>query len=234
MRSTNYCEHCKVEVSSDLKYCPLCGKFVLNKEDGQVEENGNSYPIYDFSYIYRAKWLKVVKYAIICISLICILTNLLFSPKVYWFPYVVIGLYCIWKCIFFPYKEGQNHIRRIPVSGIIIAVSLILLDVYDHIVFKTLLGWAVVFAGPSVLTATTVLSLILSLATPKYDIQLIRGIVYLEIISAIWFIVGLFFTKHYTIWPIFMFFVATSVSLFILFLTKKKRMLKEINRNFHI
>lgn len=108
------------------------------------------------------------------------------------------------------------------------------IDVYDHLVFNTLFGWGVIYTAPCILTLTTIISLIISLATNKYDVQLIRGMVYLLIVSLVAFIVELIVVKNYYIWPIFMYFLSAIISVFILLLTKKKRMFKEINRNFHI
>ncbi len=230
----HFCEHCKVKVSEDLKYCPLCGKFVLSDEHGSVEEGKNSYPIYDLSYVYRAKWLKIVRDVLLFLAVLSVFINLFFQTPVYWFPYVLAGLFVVWKVMFFPFKEGQNHIKRIPVSGLLIALFLIFIDIYDHLVIGTALGWAIVFASPAVLTGTIVLSLILALSTSVYDVQLIRGIVYLEIISVIVFVLRLFFFKDFVLWPAFMMNCSASISLFVLFMAKKRRMIKEINRNFHI
>lgn len=230
----HFCQHCRVDVAEDLKYCPLCGKFVLKDEHDEAVEGGNSYPIYDLSYIYRAKWLKVVKDVLWFSAFLVVLINLLFDTAVYWFPYVLAGLFAFWKVVFLPFKEGENHIRRIPVSGLIIALLLMFIDIYDHICWGTALGWAIVFASPAVLTATTIMSLILSISTSKYDVQLIRGIVYLVIISVIVFVLRLFIFRSFAIWPTFMFLVSASASLFILLVSKKRRMVKEINRNFHI
>ena len=230
----HFCEHCKVSISADLKYCPLCGKFVLKDEHGVANEGGNSYPIYDLSYIYRAKWLKIVKDILWFIAILSVFINVFYKTPVYWFPYVLAGLFVAWTVIFFPFKEGQNHIKRIPLSGLIIALFLIFIDIYDHVFVGTALGWAITFASPAVISGTVIISLILALSTSVYDVQLIRGIVYLEIISVIVFVLRLFFLKNFAFWPAFMMICASSISLFILFMAKKRRMVKEINRNFHI
>ena len=230
----HFCGHCNVNVSDDLKYCPLCGKFVLNDEYGVVKEGKNSYPIYDLSYIYRAKWLKIVRDVLLFIAMLSVFVNLFFKTTIYWFPYVLASLFIVWKTIFFPFKEGQNHIKRIPVSGLLIALFLIFIDIYDYIMIGTELGWALVFTSPAVLTGTIALSLILALSTSVYDVQLIRGIVYLEIISVVVFVLRLFFFKNFVLWPAFMMICSASISLFVLFMAKRRRMIKEINRNFHI
>lgn len=234
MPKTNFCTHCRVFVAGDLKYCPLCGKFVLECENFEITENENSYPIYDLDYIYRAKWLKLVKYSLLLVSIIAVAVNLLFSIGCIWFPYVLIGLFAVWKVVFYPFKEGQNHIKRIPITGFILSIAVMTIDIYNHLVFDTLLGWGVIYTAPCILTLTTIISLIISLATNKYDVQLIRGMVYLLIVSLVAFIVELIVVKNYDIWPIFMYFLSATISVFILLLTKKKRMVKEINRNFHI
>ncbi len=234
MHNQNYCTNCKVDVSADLKYCPLCGKFVLEDEKQEVFEGANSYPLYDLSYIYRAKWLKLVKYSFILVCLIAIAVNLLFGAKCLWFPYVLIGFFAIWKTVFYPFKEGQNHIKRIPITGFILAVSVAIVDVYDHLMFDTSIGWGVIYTAPSILAFASVISLILALSNSKFDVQLIRGMVYLELVSVVLFVVKLFVATSYDVWPSFMYFLCATVSLFVLFIAKRRKMLKEINRNFHI
>lgn len=234
MHKPNYCTNCKVDVSADLKYCPLCGKFVLENENQEVLEGENSYPMYDLSYIYRAKWLKLVKYSLILVSLIAVGVNLLFDINCLWFPYVLIGMFAIWKAVFYPFKEGQNHIKRIPITGFILAISVACIDIYDHFLWGTQIGWGVIYTAPSILAFASVISLILALSNFGFDVQLIRGLIYLEIVSVILFVVKLFVAKEYDVWPSFMYFLSATVSLFILLIAKKRRMVKEINRNFHI
>ena len=234
MRKSNFCTACKVDVSGDLKYCPLCGRFVLDDENSTAEENENSYPNYDLSYIYKAKWLKLVKDSLILVSLVALAVNLLFNINCIWFPYVFVGLYCLWSAVYYPFKEGQNHIKRIPITGFILSIAVIFVDVYNHLVFDTLFGWGVIYTAPAILTASVVVSLIISLSTNKYDTQLIRGLMYLLIVSVVAFVVELIVVKNYPLWPIFMYFLSSTISVSVLMLAKRKRMVKEINRNFHI
>ena len=40
----NNCPNCKVRVSEDLRFCPLCGKFVANNKEDHPVQMGNSFP----------------------------------------------------------------------------------------------------------------------------------------------------------------------------------------------
>ena len=234
MIKSNHCANCNLEVAEDLAYCPLCGKHMFKGNTPESKETPNSYPRYDFLYIYRRKWLKQLGLCLLFAGILCIGINLMYKTEPFWFPYALIFLYALWKIVFMPFKEGQNHIKRLPASGLIIAISLILIDLYNHCALGLPLGWAIVFAGPSVLTLTIVLSFIIALATPKYDTQVIKGMIYVSIVNVVFFALRFFVLKGMYIWPNFMALMASVISLFILFVFKRKRLVKEVNRNFHI
>lgn len=230
----HFCEHCNVTIAEDLRYCPLCGKFVRSDEKATSTEGANSYPIYDLSYIYRAKWLKIVRASFWFIAGLIAFINLVFKPNFLWFPYALAGIFVLWKIVFLPFKEGENHIKRLPVSGIILALFLIFIDIYDHLLVGTPIGWATIYSAPAVGSLVVIVSLILSLCNLNYQSQLVRGIVYMVVISTLVFALNLFVFKESVIWPSFMFFVSSSASLFILVVSKRRRIVKEINKSFHI
>lgn len=234
MIKSNHCTNCELEVAEDLAYCPLCGRHMFKGDIPESKETPNSFPQYDFLYIYRRKWLKQLGLCLIFVGLLCIGINLMYKTDPFWFPYALIFLYALWKIVFMPFKEGQNHIKRLPASGLIIAVSLVLIDLYNHYCLGLPLGWAIVFAGPCTLALTIVVSFLIAVTTPKYDTQIIKGMIYLSIVNIAFFILRFFVLKNMYIWPNFMALMASVISLFILFVFKRRRLVKEVNRNFHI
>jgi hypothetical protein len=221
-------------VAEDLRFCPLCGKFVAKDEKEEKKELYDSYPCVDMSYIYIVKWIKIVKAVLIFVGILSVLINLIFKTPVLWFPYVIAGLIAIWRVCFYPFKEGKSHISCLPTTGIIIALLLIFIDVYDYNFLHTRLGWALSIAVPAVFGLTSVVSLIIAMANKELGQDLTKGIFIIGAINIIFFICKLIWFNQFFNWPIFMSLLVVVTCLFLLFLIKKKRLVKELNRNYHL
>lgn len=230
----NKCKNCGVIVSEDLKYCPLCGKFVLKNEKDKCEEKENSFPIYDMFYIYKEKWLKIVRAFLLLAVVLSIAINAFFYRGVLWSVYVVIGTLALWLVVFSPFNEGTNHLRRIPFSSLVIAISVILLDFFNHYQFNTPIGWGVIYTAPFVLILGIVLSFILFLVLKNYDLNYMKSNILIMIISIIYFILRLFLLTNYVLWPTFALLIVSVTNFIVLMILKKKRVIEEINRSFHI
>lgn len=232
--SKQICESCKVKVSEDLRHCPLCGKFVAEDEATPVSTENASYPKINNSFMVVEKWIKKVRAILFLFAILAVAINLFFTTNAYWFPYVIVGLFALWKILFYPFKEGNSHVASIPVSGLVVAILLIFIDVYDHYMYGFSLGWGLCFSAPSVLTGTTVLAFILALINRKFEESLTKGIVVLTILELLFLLSKLLWFNHFETWPLFMSLLTSFVSLFLLFVFKKKRLIREFNRSFHI
>lgn len=234
MHKRNYCADCKASISEDLKYCPLCGKFVLSEDDDSVQENERSFPVVDTSYIAVVRWVKTVRSALVLAGLLAIFVNLLFRTPVFWFPYVLAGLFSLWRVAFYPFKEGKSHLKSLPATGIIISFLLVFIDVYNYYYLNTTLGWALSYALPSVLTLTIIVTFILALCMPSEEENLIKGMFNVGLVGILFFISKLIWFNECKSWPIFMFFISAFTALFVLFIAKKRRLRDKLNQNFHI
>lgn len=232
--SKNYCDSCKVNVSEGLRFCPLCGKFVGENEKIEAKVTKHSFPSVDMSYIYIVKWVKIVKSVFVLIAILSVLINLFFKTKVFWFPYVLVGLLAIWRMFFYPFKEGKNHLASLSKTGIIISIILIFIDVYNYYSFGLRLGWALCYATPATLTFTCVLSFILAIIKRNYEEELARGILTVVLVGLMFLLCKIIWFNNFASWPIFMCLVSAFTLLFLLFLIKRKKLVKELNRNFHL
>ena len=234
MNKKHYCSSCDVGVSADLRYCPLCGKFVAEDADAKPVETSVSFPLVDQSYMQVEKWLKIVRAVLLLCACVVIFVNLFFKTDPYWFPYVLIGLYSLWRIVFYPFKEGKSHIESIPFSGIVISIMLIFIDIYGSEFHGTTLGWALAYTVPSVLTLSIVVSFIVAISYKRYEEHLTKGIFWLLLASVLFLISKVVWFDEFPNWPIFMSLLSGFVSLFLLFIFKRKRLIKELNRDFHI
>lgn len=232
--NNNFCEKCGVKVESSLRFCPLCGKFVAGDEKSNITTTKNSFPLVDMSYIYIVKWIKVVRSVLQLIAILSVVVNLFFKTPLLWFPYVLVGLFALWRVCFYPFKEGKSHLASIPKTGLILAVLLIFIDVYNANFLSTKLGWALCYAVPAVFLLTALVCFILTIIKTNYEEELVRGMILIEITSILFFICKLIWFNKLSGWPIFMSIVGTTTLICILFIIKRKKLVKEINRNFHI
>jgi len=232
--NNNHCPNCNVDVSADLRYCPLCGKFVAKNKDARPVETIVSYPKVDQSYTLVERWLKLVRSILILIAIISVAVDMFFKTETFWFPYVLVGLFALWRILFYPFKEGKSHVSSIPMSGIVVAVLLIFIDVYDYNFHGAALGWALCYSAPAVFTATTIVAFILAITNRNFEESLTKGILVISLVDIIFLISKLLWFNQFLNWPIFMSLLASFVALFLLFVFKKKRLVKELNRDFHI
>lgn len=224
----NRCTNCNVFVQSDIKYCPLCGKF-LTESVTQA-----TYPLVDQSYTVVEKWIKMVRAILVLIGILSVAINLFFTTHPYWFPYVLVGLFALWRILFYPFKEGKSHVASIPMSGIVVAILLVFIDVYNNKTTGAGLGWALCYSAPAVLTGTTLISFILAITNQKYEETLTKKIGLLLVVELLFLGSKLLWFNQFLNWPVFMSLLTSFVTLFLLFLFKKKRLLKELNRSFKI
>lgn len=234
MEQSNFCENCKVKISSDLSNCPLCGKHIL-KADEHIQENRRSYPLYDFAVVNSAKWYNIIRCLFWVIALICTITNLVFKTEPYWFPYVLTALTMIFHGFIAPIKRDvSSYIKSITLTCFIVGMFLIFLDAYNYFTLQTNFGWALSFVAPIVMTCGVVSASIICLSTHIYENQLLRNITFLAIFSIIYFIVKMFAFSWLATWPSLVFMCVSIGFVVILELVKRNRLIKELIKDFHM
>ena len=79
-----------------------------------------------------------------------------------------------------------------------------------------------------------IIAFILAITNHKFEESLSKGLIILGILEVVFLISKLLWFNKFESWPIFMSLLASFISLFLLFVFKKKRLIKEFNRSFHI
>ena len=184
-----FCSNCKVSLSSDLSNCPLCGKFCNSQED-QLVENPNSYPLYDFKTVNSIKWYNKIRGCFWIVGLICILINLIFPTKPYWFPYVFAALIMIFHVFIDPIKVSvKSYIKNLNIMSILVGLFLIFIDAYDHYTLQTDFGWSISYVSPIVMLAGVVASSFLCFFYKKQEVELLNSMSFIAIYSIIYFLI---------------------------------------------
>ena len=234
MSKNHFCSSCGVKVGAGLRYCPLCGKYVAENNDVMPVETIESFPKIDQSYTQVERWLKLIRSIFILCAIVVTAINLFFKTEPYWFPYALIGIFVLWRILFFPFKEGRSHITSIPFSGVVISILLMFIDIYGNYFHGTTLGWALGYTVPAVITFTTVVSFVIALSYRKYEQHLTKGIMWLLFASILFLISKIIWFNQFASWPVFMSLLSGFITLVLLFIFKRKRLIKEFNRDFHI
>lgn len=231
--NSRYCTSCKTKVSKDLSFCPLCGKYLL-EENEKIETNGATFPNYDYTYIRRGRWIKTVRNTFVTLALIVLLINLMFSPKVLYFPYVWTSLVYVFFVCIEPFKNKTIYLKFLVRVALLTSLFLIFIDYYDHITLKTDFGWSLSIVAPSVLTGFSVLIGLLALFNKKFEIMHFYGSFMMVIVAIFYYLINIIFFREFVDWAILMFLCASVISVLLLFTFKNKIIMKDVKKKFHV
>jgi len=229
---TRRCDICNVQVSSDLSFCPLCGKYLMDSGE-KVNNEDAVFPNYDYTYVKRGQWVKMVRNIFIATALIVMIVNLLFTSLIY-FPYAWTSLLFIYLAFIQPFKSKGNYLRYAVRLAVCASALLIFIDMYNHLVFEYQFGWSLAYAAPCVLTADAVLIGILALSTHKFELLHFYGALFMVVLACIYLLVESVFFKDVAKWPVLMLICASFVAVLCIFTFKKKKIAKDIKKKFHI
>lgn len=234
MERDRICESCKVELSSDLSNCPLCGKHI-SQNLPKAEVNKKSYPVYSLKFVQTARWYNMIRALFWLSAAICIVTNLYFKTTPYWFPYVLAGLVLIFHAFIEPIKSNvSSYIKNLIVMSILVSIFLIFVDAYDYYTLKTPFGWSLGIVAPCVMLAGVIATTIISLCSKIYEAELLKSITLIAILSIIYFVIKIVWFKNLATWPSLVLMCVSVGSVVILEIVKRNKLIKELTKEFHI
>ena len=233
MEQDRFCKYCNVEVSSDLSNCPLCGKHVL--QNNKTEQNKMSYPVYDLKSVQSARWYNIIRVMFWLAGIICVSVNVFLGHSPYWFPYALAGLVMIFHVFIEPVKTNvASYIKSLSIMSVLMAIFVIFIDAYDHYAYSIKFGWALAYAAPFIMIAGVTASGVICLSSKIYEVELLRRVVFLAVISIIYFAIKTIWFKSLPTWPSLT-FMCTSVGVVMLLeLFKRNKLVKELSREFHL
>lgn len=234
MDKSQHCDVCKVDVSSDLRYCPLCGKFMSKKGDQKPQRNEKSYPDYDFSYIHRAKTIRIISDILLLAGLLVVIINLLAWTQPLWFPYVLASLLAFYMVLVFPFRSDENYLSSVPISVVVISLFIIFIDSYGFLTRGFVFGYSIAYVAPGILSLGSLVCGLFGLFSNRYDIVCLKGILTLNISAFIFLVIKLAAFKHFVSWPTVAFFAMSFGFLAMILIFKHKKFIKEMNKKFHI
>lgn len=227
------CNDCGVDVSSDLVNCPLCGKYLLEKGE-TVEKNNYSFPVYNFESIHKEKVLKLVRNMLLLAAAICVFVNLIFWTKPLWFPYALVGTFCIYMVSVHPLRNGGNYLKAVPVSTFYLSLLLVFIDAYDYLTVGTKFGWAFAITVPWLVTGVALVCAIIAFTKNKNSISLAKRMMYMAAMSVIYFCVKVSIFKKLPTYPSLVMVCVTVGFWLLLLMIRPKHIAKDLQKDFHI
>lgn len=127
----SYCVNCGVELSQGVLKCPLCDTPVINPNIINLNKKESPFPEkIELPKTSKNKYSAIIMSIVLLIpNIVCILTNILFTPNNLWSIYVVSSSALFWFLFVFPFLMKQKK------QYLIIAIDAIATAAYIYIFY---------------------------------------------------------------------------------------------------
>lgn len=228
----HYCKHCKVNVSTDTEYCPLCHR--LLKKSEKVETR-LTFP--KNQQVEKKRNLLKILINILCPILILatILINLLTYSGVLWSVIDTMGIIYVWLLGMWSFRKDSGLGTKILVNVIAINLILISVNIFGYNL-ATLPGelWALSYTIPFLLSGVILINNVLILIKKFAIKEFLISQLSLCIISITFFILMLCLDPVSILFPKLIVGSLALVSLISMFVLAPKSLAQEVKKKFHI
>lgn len=118
-----YCEHCKVHIRSNRKYCPLC----QNTLSGTGSEQEEIFPVIPVTY-QNNLILRIMIFISVSIVVISIAINTMFPVNVNWSMFIIAGILCMWISLAMVIRKRYNIPKSIMWQVAVISILAVIWD----------------------------------------------------------------------------------------------------------
>lgn len=130
----SYCVNCGVELAESSNKCPLCDTPVINPNVIKMGKTDPPFP--ERIVIPKATKNKfsaiIISLLILLPNIVCIITNLLFTPTILWSIYVVSTSAMFWLLFIFPFlMKSKRKYLTIAVDAIATAAYIFIFYYYN-------------------------------------------------------------------------------------------------------
>ena len=218
-----YCEHCKVHIRGNKKFCPLCQNTIMS---GGLEEE-EIFP--RIPLVYKSNMvLRLMIFLSICIGVISYAVEAMFPVRFNWPMFVIAGILCIWISLTMVIRKRHNIPKTIIWQ---VAVTSILAVIWDWRIGWR--GWSLDYVIP---IACIVAMLVMYLTAKILRLGVREFIVYilLDAIFGILPIVFLLFHVVHVTYPSILSITCSILSLSAVILFEGENIREELNKRMHI
>lgn len=218
-----YCEHCKVHIRGNRKYCPLC----QNLLSGEGEDTEEVFPVIPETYQYNLV-LRIMVFISVSTIVVSMAVNAIFPVDVNWPMFILSGILCMWISLAIVIRKRHNIPKTITWQVALISVLAVLWD------WRTgWRGWSLDYVIPiACVTAMVVMAI-----TAKIMRLAVRNFLIYFLMDAVFGILPvLFLIFHFlrVTYPSIICVTVSIISISALALFEGENMKEELNKKMHI
>lgn len=231
MEHMQYCEACKVSVSTQTKKCPLCHAPLPEREDAQLEQ---TYP--DFAPLKRRSRILTLLYSGICLFAIvtCALVNLLTWSGHLWSALVAAPVLYVWLCGLITFRKRVHLGLKLMAHAVGIVLMLVVINSFtDSERIVSHVSWAASYTMPFIFIGF-ILAINVLMARKRHTLRdYAISQISLCVIGFIPLLLVLLDAAQ-PAYPSIIAAVCSALTIGGLFLFGRKKVIAELNRKFHI
>lgn len=148
------CENCKIETNNITSNCPLCGKYLSDRDSEykKVYPKLAEKPLNKSGKLFRWLLFSTIIYTLLMFGI-----NLITPHKYYWSIIPVFATWMLWILFGIPFMKGKLTPLMMIFDNVIISILLIAIDITF-----SLKGWTMSYIGPFVPSATALIITIIA------------------------------------------------------------------------
>ncbi len=231
MEQFQYCEACKVSVSTQTTKCPLCHTPLPERENVRLEQ---TYP--DFSPLKKRSRRLTLLYSLFCLLVIgiCVLVNLLTWQGHLWSALVAAPMLYVWLCGIITFRKRLHLGMKLTAHAVGIVLLLVAINGFtDSERVVSHVSWAVSYTMPFVFIGFI---LLINVLMARRRNTLRDYALYQISLCVIGFIPLLLVLLGIAepVYPSIIAAACSALTIVGLFLFGRKKVTAELNKKFHI
>ncbi len=217
-----HCEKCNVDVTGNRKICPLCQTML----SGEGEEE--LYPYIPTFYNKHRFMIKTGVFASLSACIISIAVNMMIPQSGKWSSFVLLGMACIWICLYIVIKKCDNIPKTILYHVVIISLLSVMWDKFTgwH-------GWSVDFVIPSI----CIVAMIATVVVVKIFKKHLRNYIFFIFMNAVFGILPSIFYSAQLVQIRYPSLICSALSIIIIFwllIFQGREIFIELKKKFHL
>lgn len=231
MENMQYCEDCKVFISTKTDACPLCHAPLPERENAELVQ---TYP--DFAPLKRKSRLLALLYSAACFFVIavCVLINLLTWQGHLWSALVAAPVLYVWLTGLFTFRKRVHLGLKLMAHAVGIVLLLVAINGFSGSArIMSHVSWAVAYTMPFIFIGF-ILAINVLIARKRHTLK--DYLLYQLSLCVIGFIPLLLALLNVAqpVYPSILAAVCSALTIGGLFLFGRKKAVSELNKKFHI
>lgn len=218
-----YCNNCKVNVTGNRKYCPLCQEILKGEKT-----TNEVFPKISFVYKEHGMFFKIMLLVSIIIASVSVAFNILLPARGAWSLFILGGLASIWASMMSAINKRNNIPKNIVYQVMIISVIAVIWDLLTG-----WRAWSITYVIPFVCIFAMISMAIISNVRKLH----VEDYILYVIIDALFGFVQIFFIVIgglTALYPSLICIVTSVISLSTILIFEDKKLIAEIKRRLHI